>query len=270
MKKIKILVIQYNPVYLKLDSNLSKFEKMIKKYSYLKPDLVIFPEYALTGPLYGHLELAFDQEDKIFQKLSDLAVKYNINFIPGSFVRNINNKRYNSTCFINSSGKILGFYNKECLWSSEKRFLNSGNDNFVFQTDLGSISLQICADLNSSRISGELRKSKPHLIINLAMWSFEDGNNCVKKVPDNIQVSQVELLTRARAIENRAYMIFCNHAGKTDIKTKTDRIYRETSIGSSVIVNPYGEIISKVTNNQEEAMFAEIDISKTHWARCNY
>lgn len=270
MKKIKVLVTQYKVIYLNFEANLRKFKRLLKKYSYLKPDLVIFPEYALTGPLYSNYQLSFKKNNLIFNELSLLAEKFNVNLIPGSFVRTIGNKRYNSTCFISSSGQILGFYNKQCLWSSEKRYLEKGFNTKVFKTKIGRIAIQICADLQSSKISDEYRGLKPNLIINLAMWSEEDVKACNKAVPKNIELTLTEYLIRARAIENRAYTIFCNFADKLGIKAETGRIYKETSIGNSMIVSPYGEVVARVDNNKEKILFAEIDISKCHWSRYSY
>ena len=47
MKKIDILIVQYKPIHLEPSSNLLKFKRVLKRYAYLKPNLIIFPEYAL-------------------------------------------------------------------------------------------------------------------------------------------------------------------------------------------------------------------------------
>lgn len=270
MKKVRILAVQYKPIYLNIKANLQKIERIIKKYKYLNPDLVIFPEYSLTGPLYSNYNLALKETDDCFQKLKSLALKYDINLIPGTFIIKKKNKKFNSSCFINSSGDILGFYNKQYLWSSEKVNLSPGNKSFLFKTSVGNIAIQICADLHSSKISMDYRKLKPDLIINLAMWSLEDTNERTKKVPQNIQLLQTEYLSRARAIENKAFVVFCNHGGKTIVKAKTGRIYPETSIGNTMVVNPYGEIVAMAGTNKERIVFSEIDLSEAHWSQYNY
>jgi len=270
MKKVRILVVQYKTIYLDIEANLRKFERIIKNYSYLKPGLVIFPEYALTGPLFSNYQLSLNKNDKVFEKLCLLAKKYNINLIPGSFIRKKGDKKYNSTCFISLKGEISGFYDKQCLWSSEKKYLEKGNATKIFKTNIGKIAVCICADLQSSRISDDYRKLKPDLIINLAMWAEEDIKSCTKKVLKHIELNQIKGLTKARAIENRCYYVFCNFASKIMIKAKTGREYGETSIGNTMIVSPYGEIVAKIDDNKEEILFGEIDISKCHWSKCTY
>lgn len=264
---MKVLAVQYKIQYLNIAGNLRKISRILNKYKHLKPDLVIFPEYSLTGPLYGHYNLAFKEESKILKYLQEIAKKHSIYLLPGSFILKKTNCLYNSTCLIDPQGKIIDFYYKRILWSSEKRYLKNGMENRLFNTNLGTISIQICADLNSPLISHENKKLKPHMIINLAMWSKEDMKACTKKVPEDIEYKQTELLVKSRAIENKCYFIFCNFAEGLTIKTKKVRAYKETSIGNSIIVNPYGEIIAKTSSNKEEIIFSDIDISRCHWAK---
>ena len=270
MKKVRILVCQYKIRHLDIESNLKKFERIIQKNQYLKTDLVVFPEEALTGLLYGHYNLALKQNDPVFMRLSLLAKKYKIYLVPGSFARIIGKKRYNSTCLISPQGKILGYANKQCLWSSEKLFVDKGKSSRVIKTKIGHIALQICADIFSSKISSSYRKTKPDIIINTSLWSQEDKNNCRKNVPEILEFTQTEVLARSRALENQAYFIFCNYADKQIVETKSGRRFKFRSIGHSMIVDPYGHIVAKASSNQEQVIFNEFDISKCHWAKYRY
>lgn len=270
MKNVNILAFQYHPIYLDIAANLRKMDNLIKKNIHLHPDLVIFPEYSLTAPLYSNYHLSLKENDDVFNQLSKMAKKYNIHLIPGTFIVKKNKDKYNSTCLINNQGVILDFYNKQKLWSSEKRFLQAGKRDVLFKTNIGNIATQICADLHSSSISDNYRSLSPDIIVNLAMWAQEDINSCSKKVPLNIEYNQTELLARARAIENRCYFVFCNFANKVQIKSKTGRVYKETSIGNSMIINPYGEVIAKADDNGEQFLFAQIDVKKTKWNKYNH
>ncbi len=269
MRKIRVLTFQYCPIYLDPKANVKKFDRLMKKYAFFKPDLAIFPEYSLTGPLYGNYDLAFVQDDEVYKQLCSLANKYQVFLLPGSFIRNKKKGKYNSTCLINRNGEILGFYDKQVLWAVENRFLHAGKQAKVFDTKLGKIAVQICADLHSSKISNDYRELKPELIINLSMWSKEDTQTSAKKlVPENIQFTQTEVLCRARSLENRAFTIFCNYGYRQIIKTKRD--YKITSIGNTMVINPFGEVISKVDHNREQVLLTEFDLSKTSWSKYNH
>lgn len=264
---MKILIAQSNISYLNIKANIARIESVIRKNLHLKPDLVIFPEYALTGPLFSNYHLAFDNPAFELKPVINLAKKYNVNIVPGSFVRRIGKKLFNSTCIIHSDGKISDFYDKHRLWSSERRFLISGCENPLFTVAGYKISLQICADLNYPLLSHEYRALNPDVIINIAMWAQEDRKIYVKNTPVNIERLQVETLMKARAVENRCYTVFCNFGGHLSIQTKTRRIYHEASIGNSMIVNPYGEIIAKVTTTNQETISCNINKSKCHWSK---
>ena len=116
---MKILISQSNISYLNIKANIARIESVIRKNHSLKPDLVIFPEYTLTGPLYSNYHLAFIDPIAELKPVAYLAKKYNVNIVPGSFVRKIGDKLLNSTCIVRSDGKISDFYNKHRLWSSE-------------------------------------------------------------------------------------------------------------------------------------------------------
>lgn len=266
MKRLRILLVQYKINYLNIHSNLRKLKRLLYRYKFLNPDLVIFPEYALTGPLFSNYELAIEENSEILKQLRNLAIKNRVSLIPGSFIRKSHGKLFNSSCLITAKGDLIDFYDKMNLWSSEKRYLKAGSSNKLFKTKEAKISIQICADLNSSLLSYQYRQLKPDIIINTAMWSQEDRNTAIKFVPADIEYKQTEYLIRARALENRCYAIFCNFAGSLVVKAKTGRIYKETSIGNSMIVDPYGEIIARSSTNKEEVLFVQIDLTKCHWS----
>jgi len=262
---MKILTVQYKPIPLKINSNIKKFERIIRADIHLKPDLIIFPEYALTGPLYGHYDLAIKKGSEVYKKLKGLAKKYSIHLIPGAFIRKVGDKRYNSSCLINDKGKNLGFYDKQLLWGSEKRFMEPGKKSKVFKTRFGRIAIQICADLNSRKISADYFHLEPHIIINPTFWSQQDKKACFKKVPSSIEYNQVNILSKARAIEAKSYYVFCNYAGKSKIVCKSGRKFTFSSIGNSMIVDPYGQVVAKASSNRQEILFANLNLRSCHW-----
>ena len=59
-----------------------------------------------------------------------------------------------------------------------------------------------------------------------------------------------EILLRARAIENKCYVLAPNQAGKNGQGV--------TCYGNSMIVDPWGRILARASNNKEEIIYADI------------
>ena len=60
-----------------------------------------------------------------------------------------------------------------------------------------------------------------------------------------------EVLLRARAIENFCYVLAPNQIGKDGRGI--------SSYGNSMIINPWGEILARASQNKEEIIFAELN-----------
>lgn len=260
---MRVLLVQYKPVGHNLNKNIQKFRRILRKYKDESIDLVVFPEYALSGGFpYGKFdELALNIDQKknldILNLLKNLAKKYEVNLIPGSFLVKELNNYYNRAILINRYGEIKLMHNKRKLWAAEKRFLKAGTEtNLVKIDDFGSIGVQICADLNDPNLSNCYKKAS--LIVNVALWSEEDRFVYRKYVPPYIEKTTVEVLSKARSLENQAYFIFVNYAGRIVTKASTGRRYVTTSIGNSMVVNPFGEIIAKTSTNKEEFLLVDI------------
>lgn len=266
-KQLKVLVAQYKPITGETDSNISKFERIIKKYNYFKPDLVIFPEYALTGIGPGP---NFYINKNQLEQVSKLAKKHNTYLVPGSFIREVNSKKYNQTCLIGNKGKILGFYSKQCLWVGENRILSKGKSSKIFKTKFGKVALTICADLHSPLISSNLMRQKPDLIINVSLWSQEDREKCHKLTPYNIEANHATKLSQARALENQCHFIYCNYADNTTYTYKSGKEINLKSIGNSMVINPYGETTSKVDSEKEQVLLSQLNLKQSHWSKLGY
>ena len=68
--------------------------------------------------------------------------------------------------------------------------------------------------------------------------------------PSNRQ-SAWEILTKARAIENQAYVLACNRVGRDK---------HSQYAGGSAIIDPYGNVMSQVHENTEAIICGDIDM----------
>jgi len=60
-----------------------------------------------------------------------------------------------------------------------------------------------------------------------------------------------EILLRARAIENLCYVLAPNQIGKDG--------YGVASYGNSMIIDPWGEILTRASGDKEEIIYARLD-----------
>ncbi len=270
MKKIRLVLAQVN-IKDSLDKNFNNIKNILKKYSFLEPDLVVFPEYALSGLMYGKKDKALDQDHKIFKKLGDLSKNYNTYLIPGSFWLKQDKNIYNATCLFDKNGQNLGFYFKRLLWGSENKFLTPGKKVKVYKTDIGNISITICADILEPLYAYDLRLLKFRdsvdidLVVNISFWSREGQNTLRKKVPRTYIYNEPVKNGISRALEFASFYAFVNYAKVYTLKLKSGKEYKFNSIGQSFLISPYGDVILKSVDNDTSILFYELNFKKTSY-----
>lgn len=144
--KFKIAVVQFKTEQFSPDKNLKRAEEFIKKALFLKTKIIVFPEDFITGPIIGKLEFA-DYENKYRNFFKILLKNIKIDIVPGSIIEKDKHSFYNTTYYIDSSGKVKSRYKKINLWHPERRYLNPGNEISVFNTKFEKIGLIICWNL---------------------------------------------------------------------------------------------------------------------------
>ncbi|OAV87681.1 hypothetical protein PTTG_29325 [Puccinia triticina 1-1 BBBD Race 1] len=102
--------------------NLAKAKEFIARAVHDRADLIIFPEYFITGVIEDHLHLA-SKESKWIKEFQSLAIEHQIDIIPGTIVEEAEQEEavdrrdlFNSAYYVDKSGQILGKYRKKNLW----------------------------------------------------------------------------------------------------------------------------------------------------------
>ncbi|KNF00518.1 hypothetical protein PSTG_06210 [Puccinia striiformis f. sp. tritici PST-78] len=193
--------------------NLEKAKQFIAHAADNRADLIIFPEYFMTGLIDNDLHLA-DKEFKWIKEFQNLAIRYKIDILPGTIVEqeeeegklfNSSKKKthvryYRSASYVDKCGKILGKYRKKNLWfvslcsSFQRTFtkhmfpsihtdhsINNPfylapcpNTNQVFEVLNGiRIGMLICWDLAWPEAFRELMKQDVDVIIIPSYWTLD-------------------------------------------------------------------------------------------------
>ena len=143
------------------------------------------------------------------------------------------NKYYNCSVLLTPQGKILATYNKIHLFDvflegkkaiGESQRYTAGDTAVMVDTPWGPWGLSICYDLRFPGIYREYCQKGASIIFIPSAFTIPTGK------------AHWEVLLRARAIENGAWVIAAAQVGNHDDGRST--------FGHSMIVNPWGEVIA--------------------------
>ena len=149
------------------------------------------------------------------------------------------NKYYNCSILLTQQGKILATYNKIHLFDvflegkkaiGESQRYTAGNTAILVDTPWGSWGLSICYDLRFPGIYREYCQKGALIIFIPSAFTVPTGR------------AHWEVLLRARAIENGAWVIAAAQVGDHDDG--------RTTFGHSMIINPWGEVIADLDGKE--------------------
>ncbi len=222
-----------------LEYNLKKAAKIVEKCE----DIVVFPEMFCSGFDYPNMRKTAEKLEKILNAMKRVAEDRAIAFSTAELHKN---KIYN-TFFLIENGEVVAKYRKIHLFHDEKEYLEEGCEPKVAKTEYGKIGLAICYDIRFPELFRILTKKGAEAFIVVA--NFPKG-----------RIDHWRILTRARAVENLAYVFACNRVG-SDLKEEYN--------GYSRIVDPWGNVL--LDAGEKEGVFkADVDTSLVKKIRANY
>lgn len=159
-----------------------------------------------------------------------------------------NLKLLNTSLLIHPDGHIAAQYNKIHLFDvdiEEKRFRESDlfqpGDTPVLSTVAGiKVGLSICYDLRFPELYRHYTQHGAKILCVPASFTRPTGK------------AHWEILLRARAIENQCFVLAPAQAGIGANGVPT--------YGHSMAIDPWGNILCKGTENQEEVLIADLDL----------
>ncbi|ADL56054.1 carbon-nitrogen hydrolase family protein [Gallionella capsiferriformans] len=217
--------------------NLSEAKRLIARAAEQGARLVVLPEFfAIMG---------MNEKDKaavremagsgpIQQFLSDTARQYKIWLVGGSIplAASVPDKVLNSCLVFNEEGQQVARYDKIHLFNlsmgnesyDEAQTIEAGNQVVVIDSPFGRIGLAICYDLRFPELFRAMKDVD--LIVLPAAFTETTGK------------MHWEILVRARAIENLAYVIASAQGGY--------HVNGRETHGNSMIIGPWGRILDRL------------------------
>lgn len=272
-RRIRVAAIQMEIKMLDVQANLERAEKLLKTvFESDKCDLVVFPEYFITGPIPYNLELVQHESSpsiKLFQKL---AAFYKTYIVCGSVLKKINGDYFNTSFLIDDQGEIILEYQKINLWHPERRYVTPGEEVKMVRTPIGNIGIIICWDLAFPEVCQRLVKMGADIICCPSYWAKRDGVlKFMKYIGEDIPAEEniVNTLCPARAIENEVLFIYANGGGKAEVRKKST-IWESSQIGQTQICVPIFGTVAKLSDNKEGFITYEFDREVIHDAEKAY
>ncbi|MBQ9946247.1 MAG: carbon-nitrogen family hydrolase [Clostridia bacterium] len=240
---MKIAVIQMNMKAGDTAYNYYHAEELLLQASQASPDLIILPETWNTGffPKDGIEKYADKNGENAKKLLSRISKGNTVSIIGGSVTEEKNGKIYNTSYIYNEKGENIYSYSKMHLFSpmDEHIYFTPGDRADVFSLCGVNTAVLICYDLRFPEAARALAVKGAEILFVVSQWPCE-------------RIAQMEILLKARAVENQMFTVLCNSCGK----------FGETVYGgNSMVCDPLGNVI-KSAKTQEEILFCDINLKK--------
>jgi 5-aminopentanamidase len=240
---MRVAVAQIEPKLGENERNLDVCLARLEEAVTAGAELLVLPECAIPGYMFGSLEEAMPFAEEIpgpsTETLAGACRSLGTHVVCGLLERDGDLIR-NAAVLVGPEG-LVGSYRKTHLpFLGIDRFATPGDEFAVYDTPLGRIGVEICYDLRFPEVTRTLALRGADMVAH----------------PTNFPMAakvQTELITVARAAENRIYLLTANRIGK------------ERSgefCGWSQIVDPFGKRLAEAGEREEALLVAEIDVEK--------
>ena len=252
MENLRVAVIQMNTRHDK-EANLRRAETLIDEAASAGAQLVALPEYvSFLGPKEEHASVAESIPGPTTERFAARARAHGIFLLGGSIHESSDHpdRFYNTSVLFGPNGGILAKYRKIHLFdiditdnvsANESATILPGED--IVTADIAGhvAGLSICYDLRFPELYRLLALAGAEMLFVPAAFTMFTGKD------------HWEVLLRARAIENQAYVIAPGQVGKHE--PGDAQCY-----GNSMIIDPWGTVIAR-SSDREGVISADLDFA---------
>jgi len=221
-------------------ANLQEAGRLIELAARGGARLVVLPENFAIMAVRDPERLAVaerDGEGPIQEFLAQSARTHGVWLVGGTIpLQTRDGTRVRAACLVyNDRGERVARYDKIHLFDvkldngeeyNESAAIEPGDEPVVLETPFGRLGLAICYDLRFPELFRQLLDRGAHLFAVPSAFTVHTGR------------AHWEVLVRARAIENLAYVVAAAQGGY--------HINGRETYGDSMIVNPWGEVLDRL------------------------
>lgn len=242
-----------------VDENLKTASRLIREAHSNGAKLIVLPEMfaVMKDEVKSRIKEPLGQ-GKIQSFLSNEAQQNNIWIVGGTIpiATEREDKFAAASLVYDTDGKNVARYDKIHMFDvklsaaeiyQESERILPGSKTIVVDTPIGKLGLAVCFDVRFPDQFKELVKKGAEVIALPSAFTIKTGK------------AHWELLLRSRAIDNFCYMVGACQGGEHANGRKT--------FGNSMIVGPWGDIITRLDDNSIGVIYARIDLKKVYEAR---
>lgn len=224
-----------------VSANLYEAGRLIQKAAAAGARLVVLPENFACMPQKDEERLQVAEADgrgPIQDFLADKAREHRVWIVGGTIpIRSADPQRLRAACLlIDDRGSRVARYDKIHLFDvrldngeeyNESRVIEPGTEPVVAKTPFGRLGLAVCYDLRFPELFRQLLDRGAELFAVPSAFTARTGR------------AHWEILVRARAVENLAYVVAAAQGGY--------HLNGRETYGDSMIVNPWGEVLDRLS-----------------------
>lgn len=214
--------------------------------------LALFPELWVSGFFNDdYAEVAESISGPIATTLAEAAARQRVWLHAGSIVeRAPGGQLHNTSLVFDPDGQLSAVYRKIHLFghnSRERALLTPGREVVTFSAHGVRFALSTCYDLRFPEVYRLALAQGAEVFLVSSAWPEPRREHW-------------RVLLQARAIENLAYIVACNAAGKNR---------GHAYLGESTVAGPWGELLARA-DAEETVLVAEIDLTELARVRSSF
>lgn len=256
--RIGLVQWQMRPYYMPEDL-LQQVEYFVDAVSDYKSDFILFPEL-FNAPLMGRFNNLDSRHairelssftPELVEKMSAMAVSYNVNIIAGSMPELKDGSIYNVAYVLQRNGRVDRVEKIHITPSEEYEWnIQGGSEIRVIETDVARIGVQICYDVEFPEMSRILADQGMEVLFVPFLTDTQNAYN------------RVRFCAQARAIENECFVAIAGNVGNLPKVTNMDLQFAQSAVLTpSDFAFPVNGIKAEATPNTEMIVVSDVDLS---------
>ena len=256
---VRVAVVQFH-VGADIDQNLESCLSWLDRAGQCSPDIILLPEFCNHLSWYDDKQHCFDVsvalDGPFLAAIAARARELGVHVVVNCTVQRDDGSATGSSLLYSPQGDLLADNTKQIYIGHENDFLaRATGEGPVVTTPLGRLGLYACMD-------GVINETPRCLALNGAQLMLNSLNS--------FATDEASLHIPVRAAENKVFVAAANKVGPLVPAAMVDGISAATGIpvtflngaGESQVVAPDGTVLAKASRDQEEYVYADIDLAQ--------